>query len=176
MKNGFDKFTYSWFFPDNNEVINYKCNRSGKWQKDEKSITFNGDKGINNVLFEISYKIRNVAAKEIEKTNIALKEVISIPNKKTKISIWDNNVEDGDIISLSLNGEWIIRNLEVKKCRTSFYVDLDQGENYLIMKAENTGSKPPNTAAFIFETDGYTKEIVLNSDLGKSEMIQINVE
>jgi hypothetical protein len=175
-KNGFDKFTYSWFVPDNIEIISYKCNRPGKWKKDYNAATFYGDKGINNVLFEISYKIKNVAAKEIEKTSIALKEKISIPNKKTKVSIWDNNVEDGDIISLSLNGEWIVRNLEVKKCRTSFYLNLDPGENFLVMKAENTGSTPPNTAAFFIETDGFSKEIILNSDMGKSEMIQIDVK
>ena len=162
--------------PDNIEIISYKCNRPGKWKKDYNAATFYGDKGINNVLFEISYKIKNVAAKEIEKTSIALKEKISIPNKKTKVSIWDNNVEDGDIISLSLNGEWIVRNLEVKKCRTSFYLNLDPGENFLVMKAENTGSTPPNTAAFLIETDGFSKEIILNSDMGKSEMIQIDVK
>ena len=175
-KNGFDKFTYSWFFPDNIEIISYKCNRTGKWQKDETAITFNGDKGINNILFEISYKIHNVTPREVEKTKITLKETILIPNKKTKVSIWDDKQEDGDIISLSLNGEWIIRNLEVKKCQTSFYLDLDQGENFLVMKAENTGSIPPNTAAFLFTSDGFSKKITLSSDLGKSEMIKLNVE
>jgi hypothetical protein len=175
-EDGFDKFTYSWFFPDNIEIVNYKCNRSGKWNQDDRSIIFHGDKGIDNILFEISYKIKNVPAKEIEKTNISLKETISIPDKKTKVSIWDNHVEDGDIISLSLNGEWIVRNLEVKKCRTSIYLNLDPGENYLVMKAENTGSEPPNTAAFLFESANFSKEIVLKSDLGKSEMIQINVK
>jgi hypothetical protein len=85
-------------------------------------------------------------------------------------------VEDGDIISLSLNGEWIIRNLEVKKCKSTFYVDLDQGENFLVMKAENIGTKPPNTAAFLIESTTFSKELILNSDYGKSEMIQINVK
>jgi hypothetical protein len=174
--NGFDNFSYSWFVPDNIEILSYKCNRSGKWKKDDYAISFFGDKGITNILFEISYRIKNVAAKEVEKTSISLKEKISIPNKKTKVSIWENNVEDGDIISLSLNGEWILRNLEVKKCRTTIYLNLDSGENFLVMKAENTGSIPPNTAAFLFESDGFSKEIILKSDMGKSEMIQIDVK
>ena len=111
-------------------------------------MIFYGNKGINNVLFTISYRLKNLPAKEIEKTSVVLRERISVPASQTKVHIWDKNMEDGDIISLSLNGEWIIRNLEVRKCPTTFHVNLKQGENFLVMKAENIGKTPPNTAAF----------------------------
>jgi hypothetical protein len=175
-KNGYDKFRFSWFVPGNIEIISYKSNRPGSWVNNGNGITFTGEKGINNVLFEISYRLKNVPSKELEKTKVELKETLTLTDKKAKLSIWDNNVEDGDIISLSLNGEWIIRNLEVKKCKSTFYVDLDQGENFLVMKAENIGTKPPNTAAFLIESTAFSKELILNSDYGKSEMIQINVK
>ena len=77
---------------------------------------------------------------------------------------------------MSLNGEWIIRNLEVKKCQTTFTIDLPYEENYLIMKAENLGSSPPNTAAFLISSGDSNKHIVLNSDMGKSEMIVLKRE
>ena len=73
-------------------------------------------------------------------------------------------------------GEWVIRNLELKKCKTSFILDLPYKENNLIMKAENLGKKPPNTAAFLIESGNFSKQIILNSDLGKSEMLLLKRE
>jgi len=171
----FGKMKYSWFIPDNIEILDYKASREGEWKKSERGITFTGTGDNSEFEFEVVYRIKNTAAKQIEKTEIQLKEKISLESKKVKVSIWDNNVEDGDIISLSLNGEWIIRNLRVSKCKATFFLDLLEGENFLVMKAENIGAKPPNTAAFYFETEKFKKEIVLNSDLGKSEMVSIEV-
>jgi hypothetical protein len=168
---GFEKFKYAWFVPDNIELLSYKANGKGSWEKVDNSVIFSGEIGINNVLVEIKFRIKNTQAKEIEKTKVEVKETITVPNKKVKISVWDNRREDGDIISLSLNGEWIIRNLEVKKCQTTFTIDLPHEENFLIMKAENLGSSPPNTAAFNISSGDFNKQVILNSDMGKSEMI-----
>lgn len=173
---GFDSFKYSWFVPKNIEILACRANVNGSWDRIENGIIFNGEKGVNNVLVEIKFKIKNTPAKEIEKTETVVKEVINIPGKKAVISVWDNAREDGDIISLSLNGEWIIRNLEVKKCQTTFTIDLPYEENYLIMKAENLGSSPPNTAAFLISSGDFNKQIILNSDMGKSEMIVLKRE
>lgn len=171
----FGKMKYSWFIPDNVEIISYKANRTGEWTASERGITFVGNGEHSDYEFEVVYRLKNTAAKQLEKTEVQLKESINLDTKKVKVSIWDDNVEDGDIISLSLNGEWIIRNLRVSKCKATFFLDLVEGENFLIMKAENIGEKPPNTAAFYFETDTFKKEMVLNSDLGKSEMVSIKV-
>ena len=175
-QSNFGKMKYSWFIPDIIEILEYSANRPGAWEESERGITFTGDQGNSDFEFEVVYRIKNTAAKQIEKTEVKLKESISLDSKQVKVSIWDNNVEDGDIISLSLNGEWIIRNLRVSKCKATFFLDLLEDENFLIMKAENIGEKPPNTAAFYFETDNFKKEIVLNSDLGKSEMVSIKVK
>lgn len=172
---GFRKYKYSWIIPDNIEIIKYSCNRKGNWVVTENNIIFSSE-NVNNVLFEISFKIKNTPSKEIEKTQVNLKETVKVPNGKVSISIWDNNVEDGDMISLSLNGSWIVRNLVVSKCKVMFGLNLDQKDNYLIMKAENVGSRPPNTASFLIESQGFQKEVILNSDLGKSEMLNIQLE
>lgn len=173
---GFDAFKYSWFVPENIEILAYRSNRKGDWDELENGVIFKGEKGINNVLVEIDFKIKNTPAKEIEKTKTVVKEVVNIPGKTAKITVWDNVREDGDIISLSLNGEWIIRNLEVQKCETTFTIDLPHEENFLIMKAENLGTSPPNTAAFLISSGDFNKQIILNSDMGKSEMIVLKRE
>ncbi len=170
-KEGFEKFKYAWFVPGNIEILKYRSNRKGTWKAMNNSIVFSGKKGINSVLFEIVFRIKNTQAKEIEKTKIEVKEVVKVPHKKVRISVWDNKAVDGDIISISLNGEWIIRNLEVTKCKTTFSINLPHTENFLVMKAENLGSSPPNTAAFEISAGNFNKQIILNSDMGKSEMI-----
>ena len=176
IKTGFDKFKYSWFAPDNIEIVDFKSNRKGKWQKTSNGLVFTAEKGVNNILFTISFKINNTQAKEIEKTIVSAKEIIQLPSTKVRISIWDNNKVDGDIISLSLNGEWIVRNLEVSACKTTFTLDLPSEDNYLVMKAENLGTHPPNTAAFLIESGDFSKQITLNSDLGKSEMMTLKTK
>ena len=169
--NGYNTFRLSLFTPSNIEIISFKTNRKGSIDYVKNGVIFQGKKGINNILYELKFKIKNTPAEELEKTKIEVKEVITLPSKKVKISVWDNQQEDGDIISLSLNGEWIIRNLEVKKCPTTFYIDLPEKENYFVMKAENLGQVPPNTAAFQISSGDFNKQIILNSDMGKSEMV-----
>ncbi len=79
--------------------------------------------------------------------------------------------KDGDIISLNLNGEWIVRGLEVTKAGAKIRVPLIHKKNHLIMHAENLGSIPPNTASMKLNDGTKVHEITLNSDAGKSEGI-----
>ncbi len=105
------------------------------------------------------------------------KNALSVKKQQISIDVWDNDKEDGDIISLKLNGEFVLRNLEIKKQPYTMNLTLKQGENTLVMQAENLGTKGNNTAA-IKINDGVSppKTVVLNSDMGKSEAIKINVE
>ena len=109
--------------------------------------------------------------------NVVEKTTVAVKTRQVKVEIWDKDKEDGDIISLQLNGKWLLRNLEVRKEPYTTTLELKQGENVLVMQAENLGTKPPNTAAIKVD-DGINppRTIVLNSDMGKSESIKITVE
>ncbi len=108
--------------------------------------------------------------------SVVEKETLKIKSQKLTIAVWDNAGIDGDIISLQLNGKVILSNLRLDKCKTTFTIDLDPGENILIMKAENLGTSPPNTASFLFTTESFKKFITLRSDMGYSESVKILVE
>jgi hypothetical protein len=119
-----------------------------------------------------------VAAKDTAtKRNVVEKTTVAVKTRKVQVEIWDKDKEDGDIISLQLNGTWLLRNLEVRKEPYKTTLELKAGENVLVMQAENLGTKPPNTAAIKVD-DGVNppRTIVLNSDMGKSESIKITVE
>lgn len=66
------------------------------------------------------------------------------------IRLWDNAAEDGDIVSVYLNGEWIIENHSLLKAGTDFNFStslLHNGPNDLVVFALNEGSSGPNTAS-----------------------------
>ena len=42
----------------------------------------------------ISFRVKNPIVKELEKTKVTLKEALSLPTRKARISIWDDNIVD----------------------------------------------------------------------------------
>lgn len=79
-------------------------------------------------------------------------EHIAIPRSQQvfTIQLWDNAAEDGDIVSLFLNGNWIIENHTLRKDTTDFNFStslLNPGANDLVLFALNEGSSGPNTVS-----------------------------
>ena len=84
---------------------------------------------------------------------------------------------DGDKISLSLNGKWILRNYEIVKEKYNFEIELISGQvNQLIFFAENLGEIPPNTSAINIQYEGYNKTHIMRSNLNKSGSINFFLE
>ncbi len=171
---GFKSFNYVWVFPDNFEVLNYECNREGSWKLIDNTLSFTAQH-VNNLLFKISYKNRETLPLYLKNRNVILKDSIQVKNRAITISIWDDSQIDNDVISIKLNDEWIVKYLEAKAERISFKYMLTKPENFIILRADNIGKIPPNTTAVEID-DGLTKKIiVLNSDLGMSEAIKIDL-
>lgn len=104
---------------------------------------------------------------------IDVKYKLNVDSDELLLKIWDNDLVDGDIISLQLNGNWILKEHLVTKGKKKLKIRLTQKFNTLVLYAENLGSKPPNTAA-IMVYDGKTEhKIILQSDKGKSEAMSI---
>lgn len=77
---------------------------------------------------------------------------IGIPRNQSvfTVRLWDNASEDGDIVSVYLNGRWIIENHSLLKAGTDFTFStalLIPGANDLAVFALNEGSSGPNTAS-----------------------------
>ncbi len=104
---------------------------------------------------------------------VDVKNTIYVDSSQIQLKVWDNDLMDGDIISLSLNGLWILKEHTVTKGKKKVWIKLDQKENILLLYAENLGSKPPNTAAIIVYDGIKEQKIILQSDKGKSEAIKI---
>ncbi len=172
----YKKFSFTWILPPNFRVLEKSCNQEGEWVLHNNTLTFYGE-NINNIVFEIQYcKSVQTDVPFFKGREVTVIDTLNMKKEDISIEVWDNNQEDGDIISLSLNGEYLCKNLEVKKEKVQFKIPNLQGKNLLILHAENLGSIPPNTAALKIVSGKETKEVVLNSDQGKSEAIQILID
>ena len=71
---------------------------------------------------------------------------VTVDRRDVTITVWDHGAEDGDIISIYLNGKVLKSNLKLTKKKQSFQVKLSGGQNRFEVEAVNEGSTPPNTA------------------------------
>jgi hypothetical protein len=111
--------------------------------------------------------------KDASKRKVVSSKEWTVTNKKITLQIWDNNKEDGDIISLKFNDTWILSNFLLKKEKYTITLELKEKDNQLLMFAENLGSIPPNTAAIAIDDNVLVRTFMLNSDMSKSESVKI---
>ena len=146
-----------------------ECNRNGIFYKDNQYFPDHSACKIPVTAEVVFEKIKDLNGRKTE-----MVETVLIKNKKVTIKIWDNDKVDGDVVSLNLNGVWILKNYRLKKRSKNIIIDLPEDSNELILYAENLGRMPPNTAAIsIWNGKEKIKSLVLNSNKGKSEAIRI---
>jgi hypothetical protein len=81
---------------------------------------------------------------------------IKLNSKEVNIMVYDWSAEDGDVVSIYLNGQIIKENLPIKKQPTSWLQKgLKSGANTFEIKGVNEGSMPPASPTFEIN-DGYT--------------------
>ncbi|MCC6727691.1 MAG: hypothetical protein IT258_24510 [Saprospiraceae bacterium] len=109
------------------------------------------------------------------KTNreVDVERVLEVRSKTIRIRVWDNGTVDGDVLSLFLNGEQIVKNYRVTRQKHETIVKLDKPTNFIILHALNLGSISPNTVAVSVD-DGFEEQVVIiSSNLDKSGAIMI---
>ena len=99
--------------------------------------------------------------------------IIKWEGNKLRLFIWDANMEDGDKITLSINGNIILDDFETSNKRKKIKYKLAEGKNIIEIKATNLGTSPPNTSR-IELVDNKTKyPIITQLELGKTAVIKI---
>jgi hypothetical protein len=89
---------------------------------------------------------------------------IPVFQRELTLYVWDADKVDGDEISLSYNGAWLLRNHVLTKTKLPLKISVKVGqENRLILFAENEGSYPPNTASVTFFDGKSTRNLNLSS-------------
>lgn len=102
------------------------------------------------------------------------KRSIKVDSAKVVFDLYDHMIQDGDIVSLNFNGDWVIDSLKLESKPYELKLNLNEdGKNYIILHAENVGRRPPNTMAVSYYYRGKKKQIIMKADLNTSEMIEI---
>lgn len=100
-------------------------------------------------------------------------------NKKVfEVELFDHMVQDGDLLSVNFNGDWILEEYSLEKKSKKLRLELNpNGKNFLILYAASVGQRPPNTMAVKYINIREEEvQIILKSDLKTSEMIEIKYE
>jgi hypothetical protein len=92
------------------------------------------------------------------------------------LELWDGEVQDGDSISLRLNGKWLTTGFPVRNAVQKIPIRLQRGENELLFMADNLGSIPPNTAELRIRYGKKTQALRLNTDMRKNNSIKLILE
>ena len=110
----------------------------------------------------------------LQTNQLTTSQNLNVFNKSANVSfeIWDNSVEDGDIINLSHNGKLILENYTVSKVRKKVELALTSEENVFTIEAVNEGTQSPNTAMIILEGDK-TVEFQSNLKVGQKATVTI---
>ncbi len=73
---------------------------------------------------------------------------INVREDQIRVKLWDNASEDGDIVSIYLNGVWVLRQYTLTNSPRTFEWPIIPGvNNDLILVANNQGSSGPNTCS-----------------------------
>lgn len=112
---------------------------------------------------------------------VMLQETVVVKSPNITIYPYDHRKEDGDIISLNINGIWLMEHYSLRlygkdEKRAKLSV-IPNRENYLISKAWNLGDIPPNTLTLeIDDGVGDPQVVTVESDIGKSGAIKVVYE
>ena len=108
-----------------------------------------------------------------EVRRVSVKKQMTVAVSEVNLEIYDNDQEDGDVVSIMLNGRWISQNVSVRKKPRVLRIPLNQGDNTLTLHAVNLGNVPPNTAAVRIIYGEDSQVVILNADMSSSEAIKI---
>jgi hypothetical protein len=98
---------------------------------------------------------------------------IIVGSQKLTLALWDDAQEDGDSVSISIDGRWIARGFPVKKSPQFLEVVLSPGKNLIAFIPDNLGSIPPNTSVLEIIDGKRRKSYFMESNLGENNVIKI---
>lgn len=107
------------------------------------------------------------------KANEKLLGTLTSTARQLTLAIWDDAVEDGDSISINVNGQWIAKGFPVKIRPQTITITLDPGPNTITFVGDNLGSIPPNTSILEIIDGKRRKSFTLATIVGEDNLVRI---
>jgi hypothetical protein len=144
-------------------------------QFDESSVTrFDSysEDALNNKINSIPQGKNNNLSTSLNRPGKIIGSIVA-KSQQITFAIWDDAVEDGDTISISINDKWITKNFPVLKKPQFITVTLTPGPNVITFVAENLGSIIPNTSVIEIIDGKKRKSFYIETDLNQNNLIKI---
>lgn len=128
------------------------ANASDRDDYNHTILSFHTENEIGNASNSLRLRLLTSCSKVTDDMYTTNSNEATIPPSQTffTIRLWDDAAEDGDIVSVYLNGEWIILTHSLLNAGTEFSIPtskLNSGETDLVVFAINEGDSGPNTVA-----------------------------
>ena len=108
--------------------------------------------------------------------NIILSESIKSDSSWLELDLFDHFKYDGDRVSVSFNGEWVMENVSLEKGGKKVYFQLlPNQENIVIIRADNEGWTTPNTVGISYKAKLSADNFRVVKDLTKNQAIELKV-
>jgi hypothetical protein len=113
---------------------------------------------------------------EFEGRKISYTKELHFDSEDITVKIWDHGRQDGDIVSIYINGAPVVSKYYLTYYKREFKIKLDpKTSNDLFLYAHNLGEVPPNTVSVEISDGKKSENIILNSDLQSCEAVMISV-
>jgi hypothetical protein len=90
------------------------------------------------------------------------------------LTIWDGNTEDGDKVTISYNGNAVLKEYVLTKKQKEIKLPIGGNElNIISIQALNEGGEPPNTANITIKDGDTAYDIMAHNTIGKTALIKI---
>lgn len=151
---------------------NKKTRKNNSIEKEEKQ-ELHQPKKIEN---QVTTKIPEIREK-FEGRKISYTKDLEFNSTSIVVKIWDHGRQDGDIVSIYLNGASVVNKHYLTYYKREFKIELDPNtSNDLFLYAHNLGDSPPNTVSIEISDGTKSENIILNSDLKSCEAVMISVK
>jgi hypothetical protein len=118
--------------------------------------------------------IKSVPQKVQDREVVKADRVIEVDRVEIEFEVYDHKIIDNDIVSILFNGDWILEKFKITEKKHKFKIKLNEsGVNYLLLHAVDEGRRPPATIAVNYYANNVKNQIILNSTITKSELIEI---
>ncbi|MEM8845887.1 MAG: hypothetical protein AAGD17_02185 [Bacteroidota bacterium] len=115
--------------------------------------------------------------KEFDGRRISYVKNLTFDSELLRVKVWDHEEEDGDIVSIYLNGDLVLSKHLLTKDNKEFDIELDSEKpNNFLLYAHNLGEVSPNTVSVEITSDQKSEKITLNSYLRSCEAVLISVK
>ena len=104
---------------------------------------------------------------------VIIKHSFKVNQTEIDLELFDHENEDGDIVSLCFNGQYLIEKYKLLNKPKQLKIKLlPYQKNVLTVFANNTGKQGANTSAIRFMLNGKLEEIILYADKKESEGVE----